>query len=129
MRLFGWMAALGLSAILGCKEAGQEKFTPSEANARQALEKALMQWRDGQAKPAEFPYGKVKVQIADQAWTDGQKIQGFEIVGDEPIDGGPRVFTVKLKSGKGERTVKYYVLGIDPLWIYGEADYKKLSGG
>ena len=114
--------------LAGCKQTGEEKYTPSEANARQALETALTQWRDGQAKPAQFPFGKVKVEVAVQAWADGQKLDAFEIVGDEANTSGPRVFTVKMQTPKGEQTVKYFVVGIDPLWIYGEADYKKLSG-
>ena len=128
-RLAKWAVAVGLACLVGCKPAGQEKFTPSEAKARQALEAALTRWRDGQAKPEPFPLDNVQVQVADQTWTDGQKLQGFEIVGEEPAGTGPRVFTVKLKTAKGEQTTKYYVVGIDPLWIYGEADYRKLSGG
>jgi hypothetical protein len=39
------------------------------------------------------------------------------------------VFTVKLKTAKGEQTLKYYVFGIDPLQVYSEPDYRKLTGG
>jgi hypothetical protein len=129
MRWSGGFAILGLVLALGCKQAGEEKYTPSEANAREALEAALKQWRDGQASPAQFSLGKVKVEVADEAWSGGQKIDAFEIVGEESGGTGPRVFTVKLKSAKGEKTVKYYVFGIDPLMVYSEADYRKLSGG
>ena len=38
------------------------------------------------------------------------------------------MFNVKLKTAKGEQATKYYVLGIDPLWVYGETDYKKMTG-
>ena len=70
----------------------------------------------------------VTVEVLDQNWSSGQKLQSFEIVGDE-TGAGPRIFTVKLKTAKGEQTVKYYVVGIDPLWVYSEADYKKQMGG
>jgi hypothetical protein len=112
---------------VGCKDP-VKNYTPSESNARQALESALTQWRDGQAKPAPFPLGKVTVQVADQNWEGGQKLQSFEIVGDDGATTGPRAFTVKLKTPKGEQTTKYYVFGIDPLQIYSEPDYKKLTG-
>jgi hypothetical protein len=116
----------GLAA--GCKDE-VKNYTPSDSKARQALETALAQWRDGQAKPAEFPLGNVKVQVHDQTWEAGQKLQGFEIVGDEvAATGGPRVFTVKLKTPKGEQTTKYYVVGIDPLYIYSESVYLKQAG-
>jgi hypothetical protein len=128
MRWRCWYLLIGLGLLAGCNKPSEEKFTPSAANARQALEMALTQWRDGQAKPAQFPFDKVKVEVVDQAWTDGQKLQSFEILGEEASTSGPRVFSVKLKTAKGEQTVKYYVVGIDPLWIYGEADYRKLTG-
>ena len=66
--------------------------------------------------------------MIDQAWAGGLKLQGFEITGEESRRTGPRVFNVKLKTPKGEQATKYYVVGIDPLWVYGEADYKKLIG-
>lgn len=124
-----WMPILGLGLLFGCtKQDAPDKYTPSENTARQALEAALTQWRDGQAKPAQFSQGKTKVEVVDQAWSDGQKLQSFEIQNEESGGAGPRIFTVKLKTSKGEQTVKYYVLGIDPLWIYSEPDYRKLSG-
>jgi len=127
MRRCGWAVFL-VVALAGCKDP-ERNYTPSEANARQALETALTQWKDGQAKPAPFSVGKVTVQVADQAWEGGQKLQTFEIVSDDGATSGPRTFTVKLKTAKGEQTTKYYVFGIDPLQIYSEPDYRKLTGG
>jgi hypothetical protein len=129
MRIRFIPAILALSLLAGCRGSGEEKYVPAEATARQALETALGQWRDGQAKPARFTQGKVNVEVLDQAWSAGQKIQGFDIVGEETAAGGPRVFAVKLKTAKGEHTVKYYVVGIDPLWVYSEPDYRKQAGG
>jgi hypothetical protein len=119
---------VGVVFLAGCNKSGEEKYTPPAASAHKALETALTQWRDGQQKPAQFALDKVKVEVVDQNWTDGQKLKSFDIVGEEPNSSGPRVFSVKLITGKGEQTVKYYVVGIDPLWIYGEADYRKLTG-
>jgi hypothetical protein len=128
MRVFVGTVIVAVGLLTGCTtKTPEEKYTPSEGNARQALETALGQWRDGQAQPARFPQGKVNVEVLDQNWASGQKLQAFEIVNEE-TGGGPRIFTVKLKTSKGEQTVKYYVVGIDPLWIYSEADYKKQSG-
>jgi hypothetical protein len=114
-------------ALAGCSGQGEEQFIPSEATARQALETALNAWKDGQARPARFTQGKVAVEVMDGTWESGQKLRAFEIVAEES-SGGPRWFTVKLTLARGERTVKYAVLGNDPLWVYSEADYKKLSG-
>lgn len=128
MRWVNAFVVIALGASVGCNKSAEEKYTPSAANARQALEMALTQWQSGQEKPAQFAFEKVKVEVVDQAWTTGQKLERFEIVSEEPNSGGPRVFSVKLKTVKGEQTAKYYVVGIDPLWIYGEADYRKLTG-
>lgn len=131
MRIALMAVAFGCLAMVGCKgEGGIEKYTPSANDARTALETSLKNWKDGQAKPAKFTQGKVNVEVVDQNWTDGQKLQDYEILTEEPSDGvGPRSFSVKLKTNKINATVKYFVVGKDPLWIYGERDYKKLSGG
>lgn len=128
MRACICLLAVGLAVLAGCKEAGPEKYVPPDNTAREALQAALTKWRDGQARPEKFTHGKATVEVLDQAWAGGTKLQGFEIVSEEPPGAGPRVYTVKLQTGKGERTVKYYVVGIDPLWVYSEADYQKATG-
>lgn len=127
MRACTWF--VGLAVLAGCNSGGDTgRYVPPEASARQALEAALTQWKDGEAKPGEFELGKAKIQVVDQTWAGGVKLHGFEITGEEAGSAGPRVFNVKLKTAKGEQVTKYYVVGIDPLWVYGEADYKKLVG-
>ena len=120
---------IGLAVVTGCDKSGDTgKYVPNESNARAALEAALTKWKEGEAKPGELTVGTTKVQVVNQAWADGLKLQGFEIVGEEGGSSGPRVFNVKLKTSKGDQATKYYVVGIDPLWVYGEADYQKLTG-
>jgi hypothetical protein len=72
--------------------------------------------------------GDVGIAVIDPAWSAGQKLSAFEIVEERKGD-GPRFFTVKLTTSRGRQTVTYVVLGIDPLWVYTEAEYKKVSGG
>ncbi|HKB04147.1 MAG TPA: hypothetical protein VKD90_18130 [Gemmataceae bacterium] len=129
MRSCVWLTVLGFAALAGCSSADEKKYTPPDNIARQALETALGHWRDGQPKPEPFTLNKVSVQVLDQVWSSGQKLQGFEFLSEESVGTGPRVYAVKLKTQKGEQTVKYYVVGIDPLWVYSEADYKKQMGG
>src|SRR5262245_60917687 len=116
-------------ALAGCSKSGPEKFIPSEGQARQALETALAAWKNGQEKPGKLSLGKVGIEVVDANWSAGQKLTAFEIVSEEPGE-GPRFFTVKLTlaKAKGPETVKYVVLGNDPLWVYTEAAYNKLSG-
>jgi hypothetical protein len=129
MRSCVWLTVLGLGLLAGCNSADEKKYTPTETTARQALETALGKWRDGQARPEKFTQGKTAVEVQDQAWASGQKLQGFEILSEESPGTGPRVYLVKLKTQKGEQTVKYYVVGIDPLWVFAESDYRKQMGG
>ena len=118
----------GLALVLaGCSRRGEGQFIPPEATARQALETALNAWQGGQGKPGRLSLGKVGIEVVDATWQSGQKLSAYRITGEEQGNGPPR-FTVTLTLPKGERTVKYVVLGKDPLWVYTEAEYQKLSG-
>src|SRR5262245_41809970 len=112
MRRHGGWVVLWLAAALpaGCSKRGEEQFIPAEATARQALEVALGAWKGGQARPGKLSLGKVGVEVVDPAWQAGQKLLNYQITSEEPGN-GPRWFTVKLSLDKGERTVKYVVLG------------------
>src|SRR5688572_33251322 len=100
------LLVVGLASLGGCKDAGVEKYTPPESKARQALEAALSRWRDGQARPEPFVIDAVSVQILDTAWASGQKLHGFEILSEEHDGTGPRFYSVKMKTPKGDQTVK-----------------------
>jgi hypothetical protein len=128
-RWFGWAVLTASLAVApaGCSRSGEAQLIPREATARQALETALGAWKEGRAKPAGLSFGDTRIEVLDATWNAGQKLQSFEIVSDQSSS-GPRWFTVKLSLPKGQQTVKYAVLGKDPIWIYAEADYKKLSG-
>jgi hypothetical protein len=127
-RLGGW--ALVVACALGpagCSRRGEGHLVPSEATARQALEAALSAWKGGQAKPGPLSLGKVGVEVMDDAWRAGEKLTAYEITAEEGGQ-GPRWFTANLTLPKGARSVKYVVFGNDPIWVYTEAEYKKLSG-
>jgi hypothetical protein len=114
----------------GCSGGGRvEDFTPAEANARKALVAALNHWQGG-GQPGAIPNTTPAVEATDTKWKGGQKIKSYEIVGDEPPAGaGPRWFKVRLVPIAGEAVeTKYAVLGIDPLLVYRDEDYQKLSG-
>jgi hypothetical protein len=112
----------------GCGGGGTAKYVPATATARATLPAARDAWQKGD-KPGRVAEGPPAVQVVDSKWGAGQKLARYEILGEEPGD-GPRWFSVKLTLQKpaGEQVVKYVVLGNDPLWVYREEDYKKLSG-
>jgi hypothetical protein len=94
------------------------------------LEAALSAWKGGQA------HGRVAnsapaIEVLDSKWKAGQRLADYQIVKEEPAAGtGPRWFTVRLTLQKAAapQEVRYAVVGIDPLWVYSEDEYKKLSG-
>ncbi|MFO0937179.1 MAG: hypothetical protein U0798_11770 [Gemmataceae bacterium] len=119
-----------LMLLAGCSAKGKvTDFTPNETNARKALEAALNQWQNG------GPAGPIqntdpKVEVTDSKWKSGLALKSYEITGEEPwAKVGPRFFTVRLTMAKGNPVeTKYAVLGIDPLLIYRDEDYQKLTG-
>jgi hypothetical protein len=131
LRSIGLVGVLGLlaAACAGCADKSYSKYVPSEDKARQALEAALSAWRDGK-KPGAIEGAPVAVQAVDSRWQRGEKIAGFEILNEEANE-GPRLFSVRLTlqrpAGK-QVTVRYYIVGKEPLWIYREDDYKAPAG-
>jgi hypothetical protein len=120
------VAALPLvSLITGCG-ASHARFTPTAVEARTSLEAALTAWRDGK------PFGPIEatpsVQVADSAWQAGQQVESFEI-GEEKDEGdGTKQFAVaiKMKKPPGDKSVRYFVHGRDPVWVYREEDYQRM---
>jgi hypothetical protein len=125
-------AALALAGLLawcaGCsKSRSINQYFPPEQAARKALETALTAWQNGEPM-GRFP-GTPSVQVQDVHWQRGQRLQSFEILNAE-AGSGPRVFSVRLnmKEPAAEEVVRYYVVGKEPLWVYRQEDYDKLSG-
>jgi hypothetical protein len=120
----GWW----LAWLAGCGGAGTGRYVPASTTARATLETALQAWQAG-GKPGLVAAGPPAIQVVDAKWEAGQKLAGYEILREEPGQ-GPRWFAVKLKlqTPPGEQVVKYAVLGNDPLWVYREEDFQKLSG-
>lgn len=118
-------------SLAGCsRSSSTERFVPNTDSARQALQSALNAWKGGQ--PAGRVDGfSVPIEVVDSKWQEGQKIEGFEILSEDTNAEGHRRFNVKLTMSKGSAVVetRFVVLGQNPLWVYREEDYLKLSGG
>src|SRR5215831_16667178 len=119
------LLAGGILLTAGCSRTRNkvEDYTPSSEKARQALEAALNHWKDGNAS-GPVPGTSPVVQAVDTKWKAGQKLQGFEILGeDTPNSEGAaaRFFKVRLTPVSGPPLeARYVVVGIDPLWVYRE---------
>jgi hypothetical protein len=121
---------LGLLALCaGCnRNRSHSDFLPAEDKARKALETALTTWQNG-GPVGKIVNGPPAIEVIDSKWKAGQKLQSYQILQAVPGDGPARfVVRLTLKQPPGEQEVRYVVLGLDPLWVYREEDYKKLSG-
>jgi hypothetical protein len=128
MRSCIWVAALGIGALIGCQD-GKGPSEAADPIAWQAVEGALSRWREGQVRPERFLVGNTWVEVLDETWAAGQKIQSYEIVSEEVNANGPRIYTVKLYTAKGAETTRYYVIGgTDLIWVYSEPDYQRMKG-
>jgi hypothetical protein len=123
-----WLGLL-LAAIAlgGCSGDRTAEYIPSSQEARTALDKALTAWQSG------APYGPITssspaLNVFDARWQAGRKLAKFEILEELPETERPE-FKVRLQlAGKPEETLTYIIIGIDPLLIYRDADYKRPTG-
>jgi hypothetical protein len=126
-RVTAFIAALAFVAMFSGCDTSQTRYKPTSGEARSSLEAALTAWRDG--KPYGSVAGTPPIQVGDSAWQAGQQVESFEI-GDEEDNGDTtKQFIVKLKMKKpaGEQSVRYFVHGRDPVWVYREEDYKRMA--
>ena len=106
-----------------------ESFTPPELSAREALEKALTAWQNGQEKPGVVEGSKPEIRIADERWQNGAKLKSFEIgdaLDDEEDVKFPVTLTLEGVSAPAEEV--YVVVGKNPLWVWTKAEYERSSG-
>jgi hypothetical protein len=116
--------------VAGCGSNTEKSFHLPATTSRDALTGALDTWKAGREKPGLLDEFEPGLQVADPSWTDGKKLQSYEIIGEEQIPDGPQKFTVKLTltDVAEPQTVTYVVLGKDPIWIMREEEYSRPSG-
>jgi hypothetical protein len=120
------LALLALAAGCGPRAGGKTEYTPTAQTARQALETALNAWQEGKTL-AKLAADVPNAHVVDSAWSKGEKLGGFEIVGENLAEGSQQ-FDVRLtmKTPPGRKEVRYYVVGREPMWVYRDDDYKRV---
>ncbi|MBS0263795.1 MAG: hypothetical protein JSS02_17785 [Planctomycetes bacterium] len=124
------LLALALWICVGCGPQNTvESYTPPELSAREALERALTAWKNGQEKPGIVSGSNPEIRVADQRWQQGVKLKDFEIgaaLEEEDDVKFPVKLTLDNATAPEEET--YIVVGKNPLWVWTAAEYERNSG-
>jgi hypothetical protein len=117
------------SGSLGCAARSYDHLIPAETKSREALEEALSAWESGGTDSKVLAPG-MTIQVLDAKWRAGQKLARYEILNVESDEDGKSWFNVKLvmKKPAGEQMTRYVVIGLEPIWVYREEDYKQATG-
>jgi hypothetical protein len=99
---------------------GYERFIPEPAIARKTLAAMLDEWRDGR--------DPTTVNVVDKHRLPGQRLVRHEILGEVATDGA-RGFAVRLtlENPNEEPVVRYFVIGVDPIWVFRQEDFELIS--
>ena len=121
---------IGLAVLLPCMAGcgkSYQKYIPASDTARQALDTALAAWKDGR-KLGRIEAFSPAVEVLDSRWLQGRTLRDYQILGEVHQD-GPRCFTVQLllDGPQQEEKVRYYVAGIEPLWVFRQEDYDMIN--
>jgi len=109
----------------GAPSAGFERYIPDEARAQEALDRTLAAWKlGGPTKRLALTDPAVTIEVADGSRRPGQRLIDYQIVGEVSAD-GPRCYVVRLtlEEPSQQLDTRYYVAGIDPLWVFRQEDY------
>jgi len=124
-----YLAAAALAAwCAGCGNDNRfERYVPSEARARQALEAALTAWQRGEP-PGRIELSPVAVEFVDTGRRAGQHLRDFTILGEVPGDAS-RCFAVRLQldDPPEEKRMRFVVVGLEPLWVMRYEDFEILT--
>lgn len=128
--IFRSMTIPALTAVLAIAGCGgsSSKYTPTGESAKETLTHALTAWQKGE-KYGQVSNANPPINVSDFQWEGGKGLESFEILGEEPVPGqSNKMFSVslKLKGGKSATKTKYVVVGVNPVWVYQEENFKRL---
>lgn len=116
--LSGWAA--------GCGGKSRESYLPAASTARGTLQMVLQTWQSGTA------FGPIKdskpaINVFEGRWQAGQKLESYEIL-EEVKNADQPEFKVRIKlEGEPQETATYLVIGIDPINVFRDVEYKQSS--
>jgi hypothetical protein len=120
-----FLAVLLCVAVFGCRgeRSGFDRFIPAEEKAKTALEAALAAWQKGEP-PGKIVTPTHAIQVADSQRRPGQRLREYQILGEAPADAlCCYAVRLSLENPAQEQTVRFVVLGLDPIWVLRHEDY------
>ena len=116
-----------VTIAIGCERhpSSFDRFIPEPSIARHSLNTALEAWLA--ERPGKEPLGRnPKIQFVDRR-RESLRLTEFEVLG-EVITEGARGFAVRLKFADSEEALitRYFVVGIDPLWVFRQEDFETI---
>ena len=121
------LAVAACLAVGGCGRSSKD-YAPSGASAKETLNRALTSWQKGE-KPDRLESAAPPVNVSVSEWRNGKVLEKFEIVEEEAVPGeANKLFTtnLRLKGAKADTKARFVVVGRNPIWVYGENDFKNL---
>lgn len=120
--------ALFLCLNTGGCGGSSKNYAPTAEGAKETLDRALSAWQKGEkSNSLETASPPINVSIAD--WQAGKVLEKFEILKEEPVPGEVnKMFStnLRLKGAKSDTKARFIVIGREPIWVYGENDFKNL---
>ena len=125
------MACLIMSCLLvfGCGPRDRSsEFIPSVSVAESAVKAGMEAWKKGEPAGTVAGTKRPVIHVVDSERAIDQTLIGYEILGEVPGN-APRCFAVRVQLSNPEKEVRlrYIVVGIDPLWVFRQEDYDRLS--
>jgi hypothetical protein len=104
-----------------------ERYKPASALARSSLISALNAWKSG-ASTGRVPETKPVVYVIDTERPKEPALVDIEVISETPAPTA-RCFNARLTFADMDQPVltRFYLFGIDPIWIYRQKDFDMLS--
>ncbi len=114
---------------LGCGVSRDTNATPLPAPnvARRAVEAAMENWKAGRPT-GRIESGSPRIQVNDSFRKKGQVLDHYEILGNTTAESSLTfVLKVTLSNPDEVQTVRFVLLGIDPVLVFRQEDYELMS--